>query len=126
MAAGPARRAVEIAWDEGVDASRLASTNDDYVEAHVGTGPIASPADVVPSMLGLMSQLDGAATPVVYLPQVPVLSGGTTVAHIVAPPLMLYGRIRTETLRQDTIQGNEYETPGEVYRLARVRMEEEL
>jgi hypothetical protein len=123
---GPARRAVEIAWDEGVDASRLASTNDDYVEAHVGTGAIASPSDVVPSMLGLMSQLGGAATPVVYLPQVPVLSGGTTVAHIVAPPLMLYGRIRTETLRQDTIQGNEYETPGEVYRLARVRMEEEL
>ena len=117
---------MEIAWDEGVDASRLASTNDDYVEAHVGTGAIASPSDVVPSMLGLMSQLGGAATPVVYLPQVPVLSGGTTVAHIVAPPLMLYGRIRTETLRQDTIQGNEYENPGEVYRLARVRMEEEL
>lgn len=123
---GPARRAVEIAWDEGVDASRLASSNDDYVEAHVGTGPIASPTDVVPSMLGLMSQLDGAATPVVYLPQVPVLSGATTVAHIVAPPLMLYGRIRTETLRMDTVQGNEYENPGEVYRLARVRMEEEL
>ena len=123
---GPARRAVEIAWDDGVDASRLAATNDDYLEAHVGTGAIASPADVVPSMLGLMAQLDGAATPVVYLPQVPVLSGGTTVAHIVAPPLMLYGRIRTETLRMDTIQGNEYENPGEVYRLARVRMEEEL
>lgn len=123
---GPARRAVEIAWDEGVDASKLATTTDDYVEAYVGGGPIASPSDVVPSMLGLVEQLGGAATPIVYLPQVPVLSGATTTAHIVAPPLMLYGRIRTETLRQDTVQGNEYENPGEVYRLARVRIEEEL
>jgi hypothetical protein len=32
----------------------------------------------------------------------------------------------TETLRMDTVQGDEYERPGEVYRLARVRIEEEL
>jgi len=44
----------------------------------------------------------------------------------VAPPLMLYGRIVTESLRVDTVQGDEYTNPGEVYRLARVRIEEEI
>jgi hypothetical protein len=124
---GPARRAVEVAWDEGVDASDLASsTGDDYVEGYVGGGALGSPADVVPSMLGVLSQLGGAATPCVYLPRVPVVSGATTTTTINAPPLLLYGRIMTETLRMDTIQGDEYERPGEVYRLARVRIEEEL
>jgi hypothetical protein len=124
---GPARRAVEVAWDEGVDASDLASsTGDDYVEGYVGGGALGSPADVVPSMLGVLNQLGGAATPCVYLPRVPVVSGATTTTTINAPPLLMYGRIMTETLRMDTIQGDEYERPGEVYRLARVRIEEEL
>ena len=124
---GPARRAVEVAWDEGVDASDIATgAGDDYVEGYLGGGALGSPADVVPSMLGVLSQLGGAATPCVYLPRVPVVSGATTTTTINAPPLLLYGRIMTETLRMDTIQGDEYERPGEVYRLARVRIEEEL
>jgi len=123
---GPARRAVEIAWDDGVDGSGLATSAPDYVRSHTATAPIASPVDVAPSMLGVLADLDGAATPVVYLPSVPTLSGGTTTYTIVAPPLMLYGRIVTESLRVDTVQGDEYTNPGEVYRLARVRIEEEI
>jgi hypothetical protein len=49
------------------------------------------------------------------------------VQTIVAPPLVLYGRIRSESLQVDTVQGDEYDAiTGEVYRLARVRIEEEL
>lgn len=123
---GPSRRAVEIAWDEGVDGSALARNGDDWVQLHNSGDPVAMPADVTVSMLGLLDELGGAVTPVVYLPSVQVMSGGTTVRQIVTPPLMLYGRIRTETLRVDTVQGNEYDSPGEVYRVARVRIEEEL
>ena len=123
---GPARRAVEVSWDDGVDGSGLATVNPDYVRAHSSADPIASPVDVAPSMLGVIADLDGAVTPVVYLPSVLKLSGATTTYTIVAPPLMLYGRVMSETLRVDTVQGDEYQNPGEVYRLARVRIEEEL
>jgi len=124
---GPARRAVEIAWEEGVDGTAIARNDVDYVRLHAGGGGIASPADVAPSLLGLMEQLDGAVTPIVYLPQIATMTGGTTVRTIVSPSLQLYGRIRSETLQVDTVQGSEFEDPsGEVYRVARVRIEEEL
>lgn len=124
---GPARRAVEVSWDEGVDAKQIGSNNADYVRLHASGPAIASVADVAPSMLGVLEQLDGAVTPIVYLPRVEPMSGGTTVQTIVAPPLMLYGRIRSESLQVDTVQGDEYDAiTGEVYRLARVRIEEEL
>lgn len=123
---GPARRAVEVSWDEGVDGSGLAIGYADYWRGHASASPLASPADVAPSMLGVLDQLGGAVTPCVYLPTLPVLSGATTTTTVVAPPLQLYGRIRSETLRMDTVQGNEYANPGEVYRVARVRIEEEL
>ena len=124
---GPARRAVEIAWEEGVDGTAIARNDVDYVRLHAGGDGIASPADVAPSLLGLMEQLDGAVTPIVYLPQIATMTGGTTVRTIVSPSLQLYGRIRSETLQVDTVQGSEFEDPsGEVYRVARVRIEEEL
>jgi hypothetical protein len=124
---GPARRAVEIAWEEGVDGTAIARNDVDYVRLHAGGGGIASPADVAPSLLGLMEQLDGAVTPIVYLPQIATMTGGTTVRTIVSPYLQLYGRIRSETLQVDTVQGDEFGDPnGEVYRVARVRIEEEL
>ena len=124
---GPARRAVEIAWEEGVDGTAIARNDVDYVRLHAGGGGIASPADVAPSLLGLMEQLDGAVTPIVYLPQIATMTGGTTVRTIISPYLQLYGRIRSETLQVDTVQGSEFEDPsGEVYRVARVRIEEEL
>jgi hypothetical protein len=124
---GPARRAVEVSWDEGVDAKQIAGNDANYVRLHASGPGIASVADVAPSMLGVLEQLDGAVTPIVYLPRVVPMTGGTTVRTIVEPPLMLYGRIRTESLQVDTVQGDEYDTTtGEVYRLARVRIEEEL
>lgn len=124
---GPARRAVEIAWEDGVDSTGIARNDVDYVRLHAGGGAIASPSDVAPSLLGLIEQLDGAVTPVVYLPQVATMTGGTTVRTILSPYLQLYGRIRTETLQVDTVQGDEFGVPnGEVYRVARVRIEEEL
>jgi hypothetical protein len=124
---GPARRAVEVSWDEGVDAKQIAGNDANYVRLHASGPGIASVADVAPSMLGVLEQLDGAVTPIVYLPRVVPMTGGTTVRTIVEPPLMLYGRIRSESLQVDTVQGDEYDTTtGEVYRLARVRIEEEL
>ena len=124
---GPARRAVEVSWDEGVDAKQIAGNDANYVRLHASGPGIASVADVAPSMLGVLEQLDGAVTPIVYLPRVVPMTGATTVRTIVEPPLMLYGRIRSESLQVDTVQGDEYDTTtGEVYRLARVRIEEEL
>ena len=102
---GPARRAVELSWTEGVDLSYVRGTaQDDYVvsTATVGAEPVASRRDAPLLIRGLYEQQDGPGSPVVYLPYI---AAGTpdTAAHTWqrargAMLARMVGEVTTETL----------------------------
>jgi hypothetical protein len=126
-----ARRAVEFAWVDGVDQSKLyASGGPNYITlGYSGGVPVqVSRADVPTSIHGLLASA-AAECPVVYLPAIPQQSAAptsTTPIRIVDPSRTMYGRITTVTHRIDTVVGDEYDDPGELVRIGTVRIEEEL
>jgi hypothetical protein len=77
---------------------------------------------------GLVRELYGSATPVVYLPWIELQTLGTvwTASH---PDLMMYGRIVSD-VSVETVQGEEWvgagEANGEVVRTSTIRLEEEV
>ena len=80
------------------------------------------------SMDGLVRELYGSATPIVYLPWVERQALGTTwqASH---PDLMLYGRIVSD-VSIENVQGEEWiasgAANGEVVRTSSIRIEEEV
>lgn len=129
---GPSRRAVEIAWPDGVDTSQIgdASSAPDYLAGYTGGGAVAdravaAPAATAHDVFGILDEVGGATVPVVYLPRIALPASSSTAVHITHPEHLLYGRIMTETLRMDARLGNEWANPGEVVRVGTVRMERE-
>lgn len=130
---GPLRRTVEIAWDDPIDLSQasLTTTAADYVTlGYVSAPPVASRGYDLPDTLGgILSGTGGATVPVVYIPALPqAASAPTTAAPIVLTDSsrFLYARMMSETVRADTVFGNEYRSPdGEGARISKVRFEEE-
>jgi hypothetical protein len=125
---GPVRRAVEFAWADGVDVSDVtkASPNPDWTIGWTGGEPVAALRDTPYLVAGMYEFLAGAVTPVVYLPVIPYPSSGSAVANITNRATQLYGRVVTETLKMDTVMGDEWTGPGEVIRMGTVRIEEEV
>lgn len=126
-----ARRAVEFAWVDGVDQSKLyASGGPNYITLGYGSAPPVqvARADLPTAIHGLLASA-AAECPVVYLPAVPQQGSAPTATapiRIVEPSRMLYGLITTTTHRIDTIVGDEYDDPGELVRVGTLRIEEEL
>jgi hypothetical protein len=131
---GPTRRAMEMAWDDGIDTSGLntAGTAPDYYGlGYSGADGLTAIADTGRTLAGLIEQTDGAVLPVVVLPAIPQQSSapGTTGVQLLNPEAHLYGRILTETLRVDSdasVRGQELRDPGEVVQVSTVIVEEEL
>lgn len=128
---GPARRSVEFGWTDGTDVSAVRTgTPADYVNAAASGGGEAAATwyDAPLSMDGLVRELYGSATPVVYLPWIERKVLGT-VYQASHPDLMLYGRIVSD-VSIETVQGEEWLSAdgatGEVVRTSSIRLEEEV
>lgn len=128
---GPARRSVEFGWTDGTDVSAVRTgTTADYVLAAASGGGEAAATwyDAPLSVEGLVRELYGSATPVVYLPWIERKALGT-VYQASHPDLMLYGRIVSD-VSIETVQGEEWISTdgatGEVVRTSSIRIEEEV
>lgn len=128
---GPARRSVEFGWTDGTDVSAVRTgTPADYVNAAASGGGEAAATwyDAPLSVEGLVRELYGSATPVVYLPWIERKALGT-VYQASHPDLMLYGRIVSD-VSIETVQGEEWLSSdgatGEVVRTSSIRIEEEV
>ncbi len=128
---GPTRRSVEFGWTDGTDLTQVRQQGPaDYVLAASsgGTEAVATPWDAPLAMAGLVAELKGANTPVVYLPWVERKASGTTytAAH---PDLMMFGRVVSD-VSIEVVQGEEWveagAANGEVVRTSSVRIEEEV
>ena len=128
---GPMRRAVEVAWVDGVDMTGASGSggilgnqpSPDYVLG-TSTGspaPLAARYGTPEALLGLASYLDGPHTPVVYLPRIP--KGTPDDITFIQPADMVYGRMLGE-VRLETRQGDE--SIDEVVNVASIVIEEEL
>ena len=131
---GPARRTMEIAWDDPIDMSGLhtSGTSPDWMTmGYTGADAVATPAATAHTVARELAEI-GASCPIVVMPAVKKFSAATTTASPVTtynPEAAFYGRVVTESLRVDsdaTIAGQELNDPGEVVRGGRVVIEEEL
>jgi hypothetical protein len=124
-ALGPTRRAVEIAWVDGVNAlGAQTQTNPNWILGWSGGSAVAVPSDVPWSVPGLIDRLSGAVNPIGYLSAFDVPGSPSTVVNITDRTLQMYGRIMTESIRADNVNGDTQS--GEVIRVGTCRMEEEV
>lgn len=129
---GNGRRAIEVAWEEGVDVSGIhtAGSSPDWVTlGYVGADALYAPAHTPLSLLGHLRECGGSVVPVVLCAAIPQLDTQTTTGapyKDLNPAAAFYGRMTTEALRIETLFGNELEDPGEFVRVTGVRVEEEL
>ena len=124
-ALGPTRRAVEIAWVDGVNAlGTQTQTNPNWILGWSGGSAVAVPSDVPWSVPGLIDRLSGAVNPIGYLSAFDIPPSPTTVVNITDRTLQMYGRIMTESIRADNVNGDTQS--GEVIRVGTCRMEEEV
>lgn len=121
---GAPPRSATVSWTDGIDTSNVHDAAPDYVTDYAGGTPIGTPAGIPSDIHGLL--YDNDATPVVYLPVVPVPAGVATVTNITAADLLLYGYIDTDTIQTDVVLGTEHtgKGAGELVRVGSVRMRE--
>jgi hypothetical protein len=127
---GPSREVWEFAFTDGIDISATqgsGSPSPSYVTGYTGSViPEASPADTPAKVRGIVDALEGATTPIVYLPYVPRTASAATVTTLNQPGQALYCRV-TSDVRLESIMGEELSsTAGEVYQVATVQLSEEL
>lgn len=131
-APAPPRRFAEVGWEEGVDMSPNfgAAPTPPPVALYTGGPGVASTSDTAFLVDGVYDMVNGANTPIVYLEAIPVEQNSSAVTTIVSRKAMLYGRVVSETVTRSTILGDEGaaggSTGGEVVRVSRMRLEEEL
>lgn len=121
---GPARRAAEVSWVDGVETTGLTEADPSWILGWAGGQAVAVPADVPWSMPGLIERLRGAKTPLVYLPAFSPPPNGSTIVHITDRTRQLYGRVVSEQVGFKNVVGDEGAT--EVLRLGVVRIDEEV
>lgn len=123
------RRRVSFSWDQPVDTSELFGSSSilpSWGLPNVGGAAAATPADTVLGMGGLFARLEGAQTPVVYLPRIEKQGASGTDFTLVDSTRMLYGSIVSTEFVADQSMGDECGNPGEMLRGGRVTIEEEL
>jgi hypothetical protein len=122
---GPSRRTVEVAWTDGIDSTQIDgdSSDADYMLSTTTSGiePAAYTRAVLYDVRGVLDLLSGPLHPVVYLPR--VAKGTPDTETLTARSSAVYGRI-TSPVRLESILGNE--DADEVWRLARLTIEEEV
>ena len=118
-----------MSYGEGVDVTDARGTGNagDYVRASTASGaPPVGSTDVAPLLLdGLLDALDGADSPVVFCPSVPVMSGsGTQVQTLLWDRAggAVYGRITSASVRLESVVGDDLS--DELFRVATVEITE--
>ena len=111
---GDPRRLVSFSWSEGVDTSATYSSSGtnaipDYLTGTSTSGaePIGTPYDTPMVLSGVLTEINGAATPVVYLPA--IARGTPNFAVYPQKAASVYGRMTTP-VRLETVQGDELGT----------------
>ena len=129
---GPTRRAVEVGWPDGAETTPISATNPDvdFVPGWTGgssSSAVANEFSTPYDMGGMMERLKGAVTPCVYLAAVEPPPTNADIQEITNREIMLYGRIRTEAIRVDSVLGSEWAgASGELMRIGTARLEEEV
>ena len=125
---GDPRRLVSFSWSEGVDTSATYSSSGtnaipDYLTGTSTSGaePIGTPYDTPMVLSGVLTEINGAATPVVYVPA--IARGTPNFAVYPQKAASVYGRMTTP-VRLETVQGDELGT--EIMRVLNVEIEEEV
>ena len=118
---GPPRRALELSWDEGVDASQTqaASAVPDYVAGTSGGLPVATRSDIARTLEGALSEAASADVPVVYIGRIPTNSATPDTLNNARQ--FLYGRASGQ-YRREHVTGDE--TVSEVDRIAKITITE--
>jgi len=127
---GPSRRSVEFGWanENEIDASQLGGVNalPDYILPATGSAyPVATHADTAYKMAGLIEALQGSATTAVYFARVPMVAAESTDTMMVNRNLFMQGRLVSD-VRIEAIVGDEWDTSGELLRVATVTFEEDV
>lgn len=127
---GDPRRVYRLAYGEGIDVTdaRGGGNSPSYVRLSDATGaPPVGSTDTAPLHLSaLVASLDGAHSPVVLCPSIPVASSASgTVATVSlwdAAAGALYSRLTSQSVRLESIVGDDYET--ELFRVATLEFTE--
>jgi hypothetical protein len=127
---GAIRRSVELAWTDGVDTTQISRNfpSADFIVGHTGATPtpVGSPSDTPYTVQGVADYLNGATTPVVYLPGFDQPSAGDAAIVIVNRNRMLYSRL-VSPVRLESRLGSEWSgKAGELFNVATITLEEEL
>ncbi len=130
-ALGDPRRLVSFSWAEGVDTSAVYSRSGtnaipDYITGTTtgGAQPIGTPYDTPLTLAGVLDEINGSATPLVYVPA--IARGTPDFAQYPQKAASVYGRMMTP-VRLETVQGDELgATSGEVMRILNVEIAEEV
>ena len=120
----PSRRTFRIAWTEGIDITDLQGNNPDpdYWIANVSSGePIAIENDVPDLLQGLLDYLQGAKTPIVYIPLIVQNSDYRELLREYEQALvMLTGEVQVENILGD----ENVNVSGELTRVATLTLQE--
>ncbi len=127
---GPARQVVEMGWQGGVDVTGWRSVDaPDYLtgSANASAEPVAFRQDLPLLLMDLVDQLDGAASPVVYIPAITYDSSATSSGDLEVLTSnwggeSVYGRI-VSAVRHEHVIGDELAT--ELLRVTALTIEEE-
>lgn len=119
----PSRRIFRIAWTEGIDITTLQGDNPDpdyWIADALSGQPIATANDVPDLLQGLLKYLQGAKTPIVYLPLITTTASRELLRDSEQALVMLTGEIQVEN-----ILGNELaDVSGELMRVATITLQE--
>lgn len=106
---GPTVRRVEIPWQDGID--ELHSSTDDDDPRWVGLDEDGEPLALIGTtgwtVAGLFEQLAVSRAAVVYLPRVGAFEGGATMQVLNRRHELVYGFVESDTVRHETILGEE-------------------
>jgi hypothetical protein len=131
---GPTRRVVELAWIDPVNTSPIngagASPNFSEASGNSGALPVLVEGETPYRIAGITDQTAGGVIPGILLPRVDYVANGSSDVQVFRLPYdTVYGRMTGRT-RLEHVTGNEGNGPGDsyigqVYRVARMIVEEE-
>ena len=124
------RPAYEVAWADGANQIGLyTATAPPYVSIFTGGHAHGDYPGTLPAIAGLLGELGGSKTPGVLCMRVPTQGSAPTTGspiRVLDPAMFCYGRITTQTWRNDNVLGEEGSDPGEIVRGGVLRIEGEL
>ena len=119
----PSRRTFRLAWTEGIDITDLQGDNPDpdyWIADAVSGDPIATANDVPDLLQGLLKYLQGAKTPIVYLPLITTTAVRELHRDAEQALVMLTGEVQVENILGDELVNES----GELVRIATITLQE--